>query len=94
MIRGETGVHAFQLPMPEVKQPDEVLVHQIVRYNQIVVSNVNSNRSHFEMAIKDIPEMNSRFGGIREEMITPRFRLEELATGLRPKRYEAYKDSD
>ena len=63
--------------MPEVKQPDEVLVRQIVRYNQAVVGSVNSNRSHFEMAIKDIPEINSRFDSILEEIITPRFRLED-----------------
>ena len=34
------------------------LVRQIVRYNQVVVGSVNSNRSHFEMAIKDITEIN------------------------------------
>jgi threonine dehydrogenase-like Zn-dependent dehydrogenase len=53
------------------------LVRQIVRYNQVVVGSVNSNRSHFEMALKDMPEINSRFGGILEEMITHRFRLED-----------------
>ena len=26
MERGKTGVHMFKLPMPEIKQPDEVLV--------------------------------------------------------------------
>ena len=26
MVRGQPGVHAFELPMPEIKQPDEVLV--------------------------------------------------------------------
>ncbi|MEE9399645.1 MAG: hypothetical protein V3V23_05185, partial [Dehalococcoidales bacterium] len=53
------------------------LVRQIVRYNQVVVGSVNSNRSHFEMALKDMGEMNSRFDGILEEMITHRFRLED-----------------
>jgi len=53
------------------------LVRQIVRYNQVVVGSVNSNRSHFEMALKDIPEINSRFGGMLEEMITHCFRLED-----------------
>ncbi len=54
------------------------LVRQIVRYNQVVVGSVNSNRSHFEMALKNIPEINSRFGGMLEEMITHRFRLENF----------------
>jgi len=53
------------------------LVRQIVRYNQVVVGSVNSNRSHFEMALKDIPAINSRFGGMLEEMITHRFKLED-----------------
>ena len=51
------------------------LVGQIVRYNQVVVGSVNSNRSHFEMALKDIPMMNSRFCGLLGEMITHRFKL-------------------
>jgi threonine dehydrogenase-like Zn-dependent dehydrogenase len=53
------------------------IVRQIVRYNQVVVGSVNSNRSHFEMALKDIPAINSRFGGMLEEMITHRFKLQE-----------------
>lgn len=53
------------------------LVRQIVRYNQVVVGSVNSNRSHFEMALKDIPEINARFGGMLEEMITHRFNMRD-----------------
>jgi threonine dehydrogenase-like Zn-dependent dehydrogenase len=51
------------------------LIRQIVRYNQVVVGSVNSNRSHFEMALKDIPEIDSRFSGMFKEMITHRFQL-------------------
>jgi len=53
------------------------LVRQIVSYNQVVVGSVNSNRSHFEMALKDIPVINSRFGGLLEKMITHRFKLQD-----------------
>lgn len=53
------------------------LVRQIVHYNQVVVGSVNSNRSHFEMALKDIPVINSRFGGMLEEMITHRFHMRD-----------------
>ncbi|MFC1981619.1 alcohol dehydrogenase catalytic domain-containing protein, partial [Chloroflexota bacterium] len=53
------------------------LVRQIVRNNQVVVGSVNSNRSHFEMALKDIPTINSGFGGLLEEMITHRFKLQD-----------------
>ncbi len=51
------------------------LVRQVVRYNQVIAGSVNSNRSHFEMALKDIPKINSKFGGMLEEMITHRFKL-------------------
>ncbi len=51
------------------------LVRQIVRNNQVIVGSVNSNRSHFEAALKDIPAINSRFGGLLEEMMTQRFKL-------------------
>lgn len=53
------------------------LVRQIVRNNQVIVGSVNSNRSHFEMALKDIPSINSRFGSMLEEMITHRFKLKD-----------------
>ncbi len=53
------------------------VVRQIVRYNQVVVGSVNSNRSHFEMALKDIPAINSKFGGMLEEMITHHFTLRD-----------------
>ncbi len=53
------------------------LVRQIVRNNQVIVGSVNSNRSHFEMALKDIPVINSRFGSMLEEMITHRFKLKD-----------------
>ena len=38
MERGKTGVHMFKLPMPEIKQPDEVLV----RVQEVVGSKVKS----------------------------------------------------
>lgn len=53
------------------------MVRQMVRYNQVIVGSVNSNRSHFEMALKDIEEIDSRFDGMLSEMITHRFRLKE-----------------
>jgi len=51
------------------------LVRQIVRYNQVIVGSVNSNRRHFEMAIKDIPDISLKFGNMMNEMITHCFQL-------------------
>lgn len=53
------------------------LVRQMVRFNQVVVGSVNSNRSHFEMALSDMGEIDSRFNGMLKEMFTHRFRLED-----------------
>lgn len=53
------------------------LVRQIVRYNQVIVGSVNSNRSHFEKALQDMGDVDSRFDGMLAEMITHRFRLED-----------------
>jgi threonine dehydrogenase-like Zn-dependent dehydrogenase len=53
------------------------LLRQIVRYNQVLVGSVNSNRSHFEAALQDIPKINARFGGLLEGMITNRCKLED-----------------
>jgi threonine dehydrogenase-like Zn-dependent dehydrogenase len=53
------------------------VMRQIVRNNQVIVGSVNSNRNHFEMALKDIPAINSRFGNMLEEMITHRFNLHD-----------------
>ncbi|MFC1962430.1 hypothetical protein ACFLWB_00270 [Chloroflexota bacterium] len=50
---------------------------QIIRYNQVVVGSVNSNRSHFEMALRDMDEINQRFNNILDKVLTHRFRLEE-----------------
>lgn len=51
------------------------LVRQVVRYNQVIVGSVNSNRRHFEMALNDIGEVNSRFHGMLSEMVTHRFSI-------------------
>jgi threonine dehydrogenase-like Zn-dependent dehydrogenase len=36
------------------------------------------------MALKDIPAINSRFGGMFEEMITQRFKLEDYERAFAP----------
>jgi threonine dehydrogenase-like Zn-dependent dehydrogenase len=54
------------------------IVRQMVRNNQVVVGSVNSNRSHFEMALGDIGKINDRFDGLLTEMVTHRYRLEDF----------------
>ena len=54
------------------------LVRQIVRYNQVVVGSVNSNRTHFAMALEHIGDVNTRYGGLLGEMVTHRFPLADF----------------
>ncbi|MFH1016493.1 MAG: hypothetical protein V1771_05785 [Chloroflexota bacterium] len=89
MLRGKKGVRSFAIPKPDIKEPDDVLVRvkevgldgtdfNMVRYNlQDIVGSVNSNRRHFERALEDMGDLNSRFNGMLEKMITHRFKLED-----------------
>lgn len=61
----------------KIKLDAAQLMRQIVRYNQVIVGSVNSNRHHFEMALNSISKINSYFRGMLDEMITRRVRLED-----------------
>ena len=67
------------------------LVRQIVRQNQVIVGSVNSNRSHFERAIKDIPDIDLKYEKLLEEMITHRFKLSEYRKAFEEKKGEHIK---
>jgi len=61
------------------------ILRQIVRYNQVIVGSVNSNRSHFEKALDDIGKIDSRFLGMLSRMITHRYRLEDYEKAFGPR---------
>jgi threonine dehydrogenase-like Zn-dependent dehydrogenase len=67
-----TGIPRAGVPM---KVDAAQLVSQIVRQNQVIVGSVNSNRNHFEMALKHLPEIKDFSGNMLSEMITHRFPL-------------------
>jgi threonine dehydrogenase-like Zn-dependent dehydrogenase len=54
------------------------IVRELVRKNQVIVGSVNSNRTHFEMALCDIGPINTRFDGMLQEMITHRHPLSDF----------------
>lgn len=60
------------------------LVRQLVRNNQVIVGSVNSNRTHFEMALKDMGRITSKFPGVLESMVTERFSLEDCEKAFAP----------
>lgn len=53
------------------------MVRQLVRYNQVVVGSVNSNRSHFEKALKEMAKIQSRFPQVLKQMFTHRYPIGE-----------------
>jgi threonine dehydrogenase-like Zn-dependent dehydrogenase len=53
------------------------IMRQIVHNNQVIVGSVNSNRSHFEMALNNMPAIRLQFGNMLDEMITHRFKLQD-----------------
>ena len=67
------------IPKGELKATFDAhaILRQIVRYNQVIVGTVNSNKRHFEMAIKDIPEINKKFDNILDKIITHHFKLNQ-----------------
>ncbi len=59
----------------EIQVDAALLVRRIVRYNQVLFGSVNSNRRHFEMALKDIEPINQKFDHFMERLITRRIKL-------------------
>lgn len=67
------------IPKGELKATFDAhaILRQIVRYNQVIVGTVNSNKKHFDMAIKDISQINKKFDNILDKIITHRFKLNQ-----------------
>jgi threonine dehydrogenase-like Zn-dependent dehydrogenase len=53
------------------------LVRRVVRYNQVIVGSVNSNRRHFEMALGHIGKVNESFHSMISEIVTRRLSLRD-----------------
>lgn len=53
------------------------MVNRIVRQNLVIAGSVNSQRIHFEMAIKDIAAVQKKYKNILDEVITHRFPVEK-----------------
>ncbi|MBE0481743.1 MAG: alcohol dehydrogenase catalytic domain-containing protein [Dehalococcoidia bacterium] len=61
------------------------LVSRVVRFNQVIVGSVNSNRGHFEKALEDIEQVASRFEGMPLSLITNRYKLEDYRRAFEEK---------
>ena len=61
------------------------IVREMVRKNQVLVGSVNSNRTHFEMALRDIARIDSAFSGLFTDLITHRYSLENARQAVSAK---------
>lgn len=55
-----------------------LLLRQIVRFNQVIVGTVNSNRTHFEKSLADMDRINQKFGDILSRAITRRYHVDQF----------------
>lgn len=53
------------------------LLRQITRFNQAILGVVNSNRKHYEAALKDLQRVREQFGVPLSQVITHRYPLQE-----------------
>jgi threonine dehydrogenase-like Zn-dependent dehydrogenase len=58
---------------------------QMVRYNQVLVGSVNSNRRHFEAAMADMPAIAEKYPDLLKGIITHRYPLREYERAFEPK---------
>jgi threonine dehydrogenase-like Zn-dependent dehydrogenase len=67
------------------------ILRQIVRFNQVIVGSVNSNRHHFESIMQIIPEIKRRFPELRDRVLTDRYPLSEYRRAFTEKSSEGIK---
>jgi hypothetical protein len=79
--QGPNGVFIFTgVPRAEELEPfdTETVLTNLVLRNQVIVGIVNSGRTAFTDAIRDIGIFHRRWPGVLEQMITGRYPLEEF----------------
>ena len=59
------------------------LIRQMVRQNQVIAGSMNSNRAHFEKALRDMPILNSHSDEMLEKIIFIGFGWKNIKRHLR-----------
>ncbi|ADJ26192.1 Alcohol dehydrogenase GroES domain protein [Dehalogenimonas lykanthroporepellens BL-DC-9] len=67
------------------------IVRQMVRFNQVIVGSVNSNRHHFESVMKSIPLLKERFPELRNRVLTDRFGFNDYREAFNRRNAESIK---
>jgi hypothetical protein len=58
----------------------------IVLGNHLMFGSVSSNKKHFEMGIKDMPEIKRRFGNVLKKLITTKLHLTDFKKAFTPEK--------
>ena len=78
---GRNGIYVFTgIPRGDrqVCLDGDMLLRQVVRFNQVIIGSVNSNHTHFESAIKHLGYMQETFGPVIDKVITDRFPMDDF----------------
>ena len=67
------------------------VMRQMVRFNQVIVGSVNSNRRHFESVMKAIPRLKERYPELRDRVLTDRFGFGEYQEAFSRRNAEGIK---
>ena len=67
------------------------IFRQMVRFNQVLVGSVNSNRRHFEAAVEAMPAIVGKYPELCKSIITDRFPIRDFEKAFGEKRPEHIK---
>lgn len=75
----------------EVCMNGDLMIRQLVRYNQIVAGSVNSNRAHFEQAVEDLRALNELYPVQISSLISERYALTDHVRAFSEKKESSIK---
>lgn len=67
------------------------IFRQMVRFNQVLVGSVNSNRRHFKMAVDAMPALSEKYPELLKRILTDRYPLSDFEQAFGEKRPEHIK---
>ncbi|MCK4778157.1 MAG: glucose 1-dehydrogenase [Actinomycetia bacterium] len=68
-----------------------LIIRETVRKNQIILGSVNSNKSHFESAVKHLYELREMYGNVINKIITKRYSLKDYKEAFEERKKEDLK---
>ncbi|MBI2660890.1 alcohol dehydrogenase catalytic domain-containing protein, partial [Candidatus Woesearchaeota archaeon] len=82
---GRNGVYVMTgIPRGELHYTIDtnLMLRQIVRFNQAIIGTVNGNRNHFVNGLNEMEQIEKKFKGILSKSITARYRLDDYKKAI------------